>query len=70
MRLKSARFFSIKYNEGAQEHPSGTGTVEDGLLLAPLTFDEDVKHFYMRCDDSLTFVIGCSQNCRFLWPRG
>ena len=48
MRLKGIRFFSIKYNEGAQEHLSGNGTAEDGLLLSPLTFDAEVTHLYTR----------------------
>ena len=43
MRLTGVRFFSIKYNEGAREHLSGNGTVEDGLLLSPLSFDAEVK---------------------------
>ena len=41
MRLKSVRFFTIKYNEGA--HLSGNGTAEDDLLLSPLTFDAEVN---------------------------
>ena len=48
MHLKSVRFFSIKYNEGAQEHLSGNGIAEDGLLLSPLTFDAEVNCLYAR----------------------
>lgn len=70
MRLKSARFFSVKYNEGAQDHLSGNGTVEDGLLLSPLTFDLDVKHFYARFYHTLTCVAGSSQYRCFLWSCG
>ena len=46
MRLKSVRFFSIKYNEGAREHLSSNGAVEDGILLSPLPFDAEVKCLY------------------------
>lgn len=70
MRLKSTRFFSIKYNDGAREHLSENGTVEDGLLLSPLTFDADVKHFYTWSDDLLTLIVGCSPDSLFLWSCG
>ena len=70
MCLKCSRFFSIKYNEGAREHISGDGTVEDGLLLSPLAFDADVRRFSARFDDLLTFAEGYSKNRWFLWSRG
>jgi len=60
MRLKSTRFFSIKYNEGAREHLSGNDTAEDGMLLSPLSFDAKVKCIYACLAVSLTFVVGDS----------
>ena len=43
MRLKSDRYFSIKYNESAREPLLENDSDEDGLLLSPLTFDADVS---------------------------
>ena len=53
-----------------REHISGDGTVEDGLLLSPLTFDADVRRFSVRFDDLLTFSQGYSRNRWFLWSCG
>ena len=70
MRLKRDRFFSINYNEGAREHLSANGTVEDGLLLSPLSFDAEVKCLYARLEAPLTCFVGDSPNCQFLWSCG
>lgn len=71
MRLKGIRFFSIKYNEGAREHLSGNGTIEDGILLSPLSFDAEVSCLCTRLGAPLTLVVvGDSPNCQLLWPCG
>ena len=64
-RLTSARFFSIKYNEGAQEHLSGNGTVEDGLLLSPLSFDAEVRRLCALFKALLTFLQAIHQIVSF-----
>lgn len=70
MRLKSARFLSIKYNEGAREHLSGNGTVEDGVLLSPLYFNAEVRRFRTQLEPPLTFAVGDSPNRQLLWSCG